>query len=84
MKKFVLIALVVGAFAFAAVPSSEAGVSVGIGFGGYPYYPYRGCGYYPYYGYYGPSVYVGPSFYWYRGHRVYYPRRHYRHYRHWR
>jgi hypothetical protein len=86
MKKFLLIALAVAAFGFASAPSSEAGVVVSFGFGGYPYYPYYGHGYgYPYYGYYGPSVYVGPSFYWYHGHRYYYPRRyHHRYYRHWR
>lgn len=83
MKKFVLIALAVAAFGFASAPSSDAGVAVRFGFGGYPYYPSYGCGYYPYY--YGPSVYIGPSFYWYHGRRVYYyPRRHHRHYRHWR
>jgi hypothetical protein len=88
MKKFILIALVIGGCAFVSAPRSDAGVAVSFGFGGYPvaypYYPYYGCGYpYPYYGYYGPSVYIGPSFYWYRGHRVYYPVR-YRHHHHWR
>ncbi|PYL54883.1 MAG: hypothetical protein DMF29_05355 [Verrucomicrobia bacterium] len=85
MKKLLLIALVAGGFAFATAPSSDAGVAIGIGVGypGYAY-PYYGCGYpYPYYGY-GPSVYIGPSFYWYRGHRVYYSRIYRRHhYRRW-
>jgi hypothetical protein len=85
MKKLLLIALVIGGFAFASAPKSNAGVAVGIGFGpvgyGYPYYGYG----YPYYGYYRPYPYygyVGPSFYWSNGHRVYY--RHHRYYRHWR
>src|SRR6267143_2021188 len=80
MKKLLLIALVAGGFAFATAPSSNAGVAIGIGVGypGYGY-PYYGCGYpYPYYGYgyYRPYYYGGPSFYWYRGHRVYYSRHH--------
>ena len=84
MKKLLLIAVVAAGFAFVSAPKSEAGVSIGIGIG-YPgcYYPqpYYGC-YYPrpYYGYYSPVVYGGPSFYGYRGHRVYYSR----HHRHWR
>jgi hypothetical protein len=87
MKKFVLVTLAMGVFTFAAAPSSDAGVTVGIDLGfpaAYPY-PYYGCGYpyYPYYGYYRPSVYIGPSFYWYHGHRVYYPRRYHRHYHYW-
>ena len=49
-KKLWLIALIIGAFAFAAVPESKAGVSVGIGIGG-PGYGYAPYGYYPY-GYY--------------------------------
>jgi len=87
MKKLLLIALVAAGFAFGWAPKSNAGVSVGIGFGypvgyGYPY-SYYGSGY-PYYGYYRPYRYgyVGPSFYWSNGHRVYY--RHHRSYRHWR
>ena len=50
MKKFMLIALVAIGFIVVATPESNAGVSIGIGFGfpgfyGYPaYYPY---GYYP-------------------------------------
>jgi hypothetical protein len=97
MKKFLLIALVVGGFAFASAPRSDAGVSVGIGIGfpgaygyGYPYggygYPYGGYGYGGYGSYrpyYRPVVYGGPSFYWSNGHRVYYS--HSRRYqRHWR
>jgi hypothetical protein len=85
MKKLLLMAIVAGTLAFAATPS-QAGVSVGIGIGfpigygygygyGYPYYGYPG--YYPYYRpYYAPVVYVGPSFYWHHGHRVYYSRHH--------
>jgi hypothetical protein len=75
MKKLLFIALIVAGFAFASAPRAQAGVSVGIGIGfpgaygyPYPYYPY------PYYGYYRPGFYVGPSFYWYHGHRVYYTR----------
>ena len=50
MKKFMMIALVAIGFIVIATPESNAGVSIGIGFGfpgfcGYPaYYPY---GYYP-------------------------------------
>jgi hypothetical protein len=80
-KKLWLIALTIGAFAFAAVPESKAGVSVGIGIGGrggygygcgpYGYYPY---GYYPYgyrYGYrhrarFRPVVYITNRRHWYR------------------
>jgi hypothetical protein len=87
MKKL-LIAVLVALGIFAAAPESNAGVSVGIGFGlpiGYysrcaPYYPY---GYYPYgyypYGYYRYPVYA-PVYrigyrrphYWYQGRRIYY------------
>jgi hypothetical protein len=81
-KKLILIALVAGGTAFVAAPRSDAGVSVGIGFGfpvgyayPYPYYPYP-------YGYYGPSVWVGPSWYWHNGHRVFVTRRVVRHPRH--
>jgi hypothetical protein len=68
-KKLLLIAVVVGGFAFVAVPQSKAGghVSIGIGLGfpigygyygcGYPgYYPYAYPAYYPY-GYYRPAYY---------------------------
>jgi len=83
-KKLLLIGLVASGFAFAAAPRSDAGVSVGIGFGFPGYYSYGypgyGYGYYPY-GYYRPypyyGYYAGPSFYWSGGHRVYY--RHHRH-----
>ena len=71
-KKLLLIGLIASGFGFASTPS-QAGVSVGVGIGvpiGYPYpyppYPYP----YPYYG----GVYVGPSFYWWHGHRVFIPR----------
>jgi len=75
-KKLLLIAIVAGGFTFATAPHSNAGVAIGIGLGfpvvsPYPYaypYPYP----YPYYGYYGPSVYVGPSFFWSNGHRVFF------------
>jgi hypothetical protein len=84
-KKLILIAIAVVGIGFAAAPRANAGVAVGIGFGypgPYPY-PYYG---YPYpYGYYGPSVYVGPSFYWSHGRRVYYSRAHrYHHHRYYR
>jgi len=68
MKKLLLIALVAGGLMFTGAPRSDAGVSVGIGFGfpvAYPY-PYA----YPY-GFYGPAFYAGPSFYWHNGHRVF-------------
>jgi hypothetical protein len=72
MKKVLLIALVAGGFMLAGAPSSDAGVSVGIGFGFPGAYPYPYSYPYPYpYGYYGPGVYVGPSFYWHNGHRVF-------------
>jgi hypothetical protein len=81
MKKLLLIGLVAAGFMLAGATRSDAGVSVGIGFGfpvAYPYpYPYP----YPY-GYYAPGVYVGPSFYWHNGHRVFvvrHPRVHHIH-----
>lgn len=87
-KKFFLIALVAGGFAFASALRSDAGVSVGIGIGvpvRYPHYAYPyGC-YYPYgyyprpYPRYRTVVYTGPRWYWYRGHRVYYSHRYRRH-----
>lgn len=88
MKKFLLIALAVAGFAVASAPSSQAGISVGIGFGG-PVGYYPGCYPYPYYGYYRPYPYYGyyggyrsysyRPYYGYRGRRVYYAR-----HRHWR
>ena len=83
MKKFMMIALVAIGFIVVATPESNAGVSIGIGFGfpggcyGYPaYYPY---GYYPYssYGapYYRSAVYYGSGYrpyYWWHGRRIYY------------
>ncbi len=68
-KKLFLIALMVGGFAFAPAPRAEAGVSVGIGVGFPVAYPYG----YPY-PYYGPSVWVGPGFYWFQGRRVFFSR----------
>ena len=91
-KKFLLIAIVAGGFAFVSAPRSEAGISVGIGIGvpvayPYPYGYYRyGChrpyGYYR--SYYRPHavVYVGPHYYWSHGHRAWCSRHH--HHRHWR
>ena len=76
-KKLLLAALVAGGIAFVPVPRSDAGVSVGIGFGfpvgyyGYPYYGYYGAYPYPYYRPYPYGYYVGPSFYWSGGHRVF-------------
>ena len=64
MKKLLLIAFVAGGLVFGGAPRSDAGVSVGIGFGFPLAYPYP----YPYYA---PAVYVGPSFYWHNGHRVF-------------
>jgi hypothetical protein len=81
MKKLLLIALVAGGLTFVPAQRSDAGVSVGIGFGFPGYYGYYPSGYY--YPYYRPypyySYYYGPSFYWYGGHRYYY--RHHRHHR---
>ena len=85
MKKLVLIVIAAGGLMLGGAPRSDAGVSVGIGFGfpvAYPYpYPYA----YPYpYGYYSPSFYIGPSFYWHHGHRVFvsrHPRVHHVHHR---
>ena len=83
MKKFIMLALIAVGLTWVAAPESNAGVSIGIGFGfpvgycGYPAYPY---GYYPYaypYGapYYRPVVYYsavyGP-YYWWHGRRIYY------------
>jgi hypothetical protein len=71
-KKLLLIGLIASGFGFASTPS-QAGVSVGVGIGvpiGYPYPPYPYPYPYPYYG----GVYVGPSFYWWHGHRVFIPR----------
>ena len=87
MKKLLLIALMVGGFAFASAPASNAGVAVGIGVGipgPYPAYPYYGGYPYPYYGYVGPYWY-GPGYYGFHGHRVFYshPWRGAR-FRHWR
>ena len=90
-KKILLIVVVAGAFAFAAVPRSEARVSIGIGLGfpigfsygyGYPYgYPYGySYGYpYGYYGYPRPVVYIGPRY-----HRHHIRRVHHRYHRPWR
>ena len=80
-KRFLMIALVAGGFAFVPVQRSDGQVSVGIGFGSpggyYGYYPYGYYGYYPY-GYYRPyPYYYRPSYYWYGGHRYY---RHHHHY----
>jgi hypothetical protein len=74
-RKLLLIGLIALGFGFASTPS-QAGVSVGIGIGvpvayPYPYPPYP----YPY-PYYGPGVFVGPSFYWWHGRRVFVPRPH--------
>ena len=55
-KKLLLIAAVLGAFAFISVPKSDAGVHVGIGLG----FPIAYPGYaYPYY----PVVYSSPFVY---------------------
>lgn len=85
MKKFLLIALAVGGLTIAAAPRSEAGVSVGIGFGvPVGYYPYCGVPYgygYPYrYYHYRPRAVVYRPYYGYHGRRVYHARPH-RHFR---
>jgi hypothetical protein len=72
MKKFMMIALVAIGFIVIATPESNAGVSIGIGFGYPAYYPY---GYYPPIIYYG-SVY-GP-YYWWHGRRIFVRHRHFR------
>jgi len=78
MKKFMMIALVAIGFIVVATPESNAGVSIGIGFGfpggyGYPaYYPYS---YYPYGApSYRPVVYYSSGYrpyYWWHGRRIY-------------
>ena len=83
-----------GMMMFVGAPKADAAVRFGIGIGvpyGYSYpYPYAYGGYYPYaypypyYGYYGRSVYVGPSFYWSNGHRVYYRGHRRGYHRYWR
>lgn len=86
MKKVLIIGLIAAGFAFASASRSDAGVSVGIGIGvpvGYGCYPYGyGYGYYRYARPYYPAVVVGPSWYWYHGHRVYYHPRAHRYWRH--
>ena len=92
-KKLLLIAAVLGTFAFVSAPKSEAGVRVGIGIGlpiaypayAYPYYPYAygyPYGYAPYYatvGYY-PRVYSRPVVVVRNGHRaVHHNHRHHGH-----
>jgi hypothetical protein len=72
MKKFMMIALVAIGFIVIATPESNAGVSIGIGFGFPAYYPY---GYYPPVIYYS-SVY-GP-YYWLHGRRIFVRHRHLR------
>ena len=83
-KRLLLIALVAGGLAFVPAQRSDAGVSVGIGFGGpvgyYGYYPY---GYYPY-RYYRPYPYYGyyyRPYYGYGGHRYYRHNRRHHYYR---
>lgn len=74
-KKLLVIAIAVAGFAFVAPSRSDAGIAVGIGLGFPGVYAYPA--YYPYaYPYYQPVVYVGPAWYWWHGHRVYYPRHH--------
>jgi hypothetical protein len=72
MKKFMMIALVAIGFIVIATPESNAGVSIGIGFGFPAYYPY---GYYPPVIYYS-SVY-GP-YYWWHGRKIFVRHRHFR------
>jgi len=72
MKKFMMIGLVAIGFIVIATPESNAGVSIGIGFGFPAYYPY---GYYPPVIYYS-SVY-GP-YYWWHGRRIFVRHRHFR------
>ena len=74
MKKLILIALVTGALAFAAVPRSDAQVYFNVGFGFPGYYGYYPYGYYyPYRYYYRPYYRYGSNRY-YRYHRPYYYR----------
>ena len=88
MKKFMMIALVAIGFAMVATPESNAGVSIGIGFGfpggcyGYPAYGYYPYSYYPYgAAYYRPFAYYSSGYrpyYWWHGRRIYYRHRHFR------
>ncbi|MEY2491925.1 MAG: hypothetical protein QOH24_876 [Verrucomicrobiota bacterium] len=81
MKKLLMIALVALGCLIATAPESNAGVSIGIGFGfpgyfGYPAY----YGYYPYaypVSYYAPVYYSFGyrPYYWWHGRRIY--RHHY-------
>ena len=77
MKKFMMIALVAIGFIVIATPESNAGVSIGIGFGFPAYYPYN---YYPYgAAYYRPVAYYGSGYrpyYWWHGRRIYYRHHH--------
>lgn len=74
MKRLLIIALLALGFIVAAAPESDAGVSIGIGFGfpGYFGYPPYGYGYYPA-AYYAPVYYsVGyRPYYWWHGRRIY-------------
>jgi hypothetical protein len=72
MKKFMMIALVAIGFIVIATPESNAGVSIGIGFGFPAYDPY---GYYPPVIYY--SSMYGP-YYWWHGRRIFVRHRHFR------
>ena len=86
MKKFMMIALVAIGFIVIATPESNAGVSIGIGFGfpvgfcGYPaYYPY---GYYPlrraYYRLLSITAACTGPYYWWHGRRIFVRHRHFR------
>lgn len=74
MKKLLLIIALVGGFMFVGAPKSEAGISVGFGFGGPVGYGYNPYGYgSPYY-----SSCAYPGYYPYRYSRGYYARPYYR------
>lgn len=86
MKKFLLIGLAVASLGIASAPRADAGVSIGIGFGGpvgyyppyYGYRPYYGHRPYyrhrPYYGYRPHRVVYRPHYHWYHGRRIYHAR----------
>lgn len=72
-KKLLLIAVLAAGFAFVSAPRSEAGLSVGIGFGGPVSYGYGGYGGYGYGGYGYGRPYYSSYGYGYAPHGYYQP-----------